>query len=163
MFQGLTQGGTISILYRNIPRVADGRVIAVNTHMPQFNPQQPMALMNGPVTDITVQVGNDTIPFQGLPASGVVANFPDKNLFIAIDRSAVLREIDTATTSLEQDLASVAAKQQLLDGYKQLRIDLDPAMRKEAQQAEEMNALRNEFAEMKKLLLASLGQTKKEE
>ena len=160
MFQSLTQGGTISILYRNIPRVADGKILSVNTHMPQFNPQQPMALMNGPVTDITVQVGNETIPFQGLPASGVVANFPDKNLFIAIDRSAVLREIDTATSSLEQDLASVAAKQNLLDGYRQLRLELDPAMRKEAQQAEEMSALRSEFAEMKKLLLASLERSK---
>ena len=160
MFQSLTQGGTISILYRNIPRVADGKILSVNTHMPQFNPQQQMALMNGPVTDITVQVGNETIPFQGLPASGVVANFPDKNLFIAIDRSAVLREIDTATSSLEQDLASVAAKQNLLDGYRQLRLELDPAMRREAQQAEEMSALRSEFAEMKKLLLASLERSK---
>lgn len=121
-----------------------------------------MAMMNGPVTDITVQVGNDTIPFQGLPASGVVANFPDKNLFIAIDRSAVLREIDTAATSLEQDLASVPAKQNMLEGYRKLRVELDPAMRKEAQQAEEMNALRSDFAELKKLLLASLEQTKKE-
>ena len=163
MFQNITQGTSISILYRNIPRVADGRVIAVNTHMPQFNPQQPMAMMNGPVTDITVQVGNETIPFQGLPANGVVANFPDKNLFIAIDKAAVLREVDTATSSLEQDLASVPAKQQMLEGYKQLRIDLDPAMRKEAQQAEEMNALRSDFAEMKRMFLAYLEQNKKQE
>ena len=80
MFQGLTQGATVSLFYKNEPRVENGRVIAVNTHIPTYNPNQPMAMFNGPVTDITVQVGNDTIPFSGLPASGVVADFPDKGL-----------------------------------------------------------------------------------
>lgn len=162
MFQGLTNGATISVLYKNIPRVADGRVISVNTHMPTYNPQQPMAMMNGPVTDITVQVGDDTIPFAGLPANGVVANFPEKGLFIATDRSAVLREIEAMAMASRQVLDSVPAHQKMLKDCESLLIDLNPEKKKEAQQAQEMSVLRGEVAELKELLRAALGQKKEE-
>lgn len=162
MFQNLSQGATISILYRNVPSVAEGRVVSVNTHMPTYNPQQPMAMLNGPVTDITVQVGSDTIPFAGLPANGVVANFSDKGMFISTDKSAVLREVDSAAVSLKQDLESVSAKEKLLQGYERLRLDLNPGMKKEAQHEAEMNAIKNEMAEMKSLLREFLGHKKAE-
>ena len=160
MFQGLTQGSTLSILYRNIPNVVDGRVTSVNTHMPQFNPQQPMTFMNGPVTDITVQVGSDTIPFAGLPANGGVANFPDKGIFISTDKSAVLRELDSTVASLKQDLEAVPAKEKLLQGYEALRLDLNPGMKKDAQQEREMTELKSEVTEMKSLLRELLGKAK---
>lgn len=163
MFQSLTQGATIPVLYKNIPRVADGRVISVNTHMPTYNPQQPMALMNGPVTDITVQVGNETIPFAGLPASGVVANFPEKGLFLATDRTAILREVEATRTTLKQDLDQVPAKQKMYADYEKLSLELNPALQKEAAQAQELASLRGEVAELKELLRASLEQNKKEE
>lgn len=163
MFQSMTQGVTIPVLYKNIPRVADGRVISVNTHMPTYNPQQPMALMNGPVTDITVQVGNETIPFAGLPANGVVANFPEKGLFLATDRTAILREVEATKTTLKQDLDQVPAKQKMYADYEKLSLELNPELQKEAAQAQELASLRGEVAELKELLRASLGQNKKEE
>jgi hypothetical protein len=107
MFQALTQGSTVSILYKNIPKVADGRVISVNTHMPVYNPQQPLSMMNGPVTDITVQVADETIPFAGLPANGIVANFPEKNLFLSTDKTAIVREVEMTADSFRQDLKAV--------------------------------------------------------
>ncbi len=161
MFQNLTQGSIITILYKNVPRVVDGRIISVNTHMPQFNPQQPMAMMNGPVTDISVQAGNDTIPFAGLPASGVVANFPDKGLFIATDRSAVVREVESMAAASKQVLESVPAHQKMVSDCEALLIDLNPERKKEAIQTQEMSAMRDEIAELKELLLASLKHSKK--
>lgn len=161
MFQNLTQGSIITILYKNVPRVVDGRIISVNTHMPQFNPQQPMAMMNGPVTDISVQAGNDTIPFAGLPASGVVANFPDKGLFIATDRSAIVREVESMAAASKQVLESVPAHQKMVSDCEALLIDLNPERKKEALQTQEMSAMRDEIAELKELLLASLKHTKK--
>ena len=162
MFQSLTQGATIPVLYKNIPRVADGRVISVNTHMPIFNPQQPMAMMNGPVTDISVQVGEETLPFVGLPANGVVANFPDRGLFIATDRTAVLREIESMATTSRQVLESVPAHQKMVQDCENLILELNPERKKEAQQTQEITALRGELAELKELFLASMGQNKKE-
>lgn len=162
MFQGLTQGATVQVLYRNIPRVADGRVISISTHMPTFNPQQPMAMMNGPVTDITVQIGNETIPFAGLPANGVVANFPEKGLFLATDRSAVLREVEAMAAASRQVLESVPAHQKMVSDCEALLIELNPELKKDAEQTREMASLRNEVAELKDLLRAALEQTKKE-
>lgn len=155
MFQSLTQGAAVTILYRNVPRIADGRVISVNTHMPQFNPQQPMSIMNGPVTDITVQVDNDTIPFAGLPANGVVANFQDKGLYISTDRSTVLREVSNIVSAYRQDLASVPEKERMLKAYEALQVEENPELKKEAQRTQEMTELKNEISELRKLLLAS--------
>ena len=162
MFQGLTQGATVQVLYRNIPRVADGRVISISTHMPTFNPQQPMAMMNGPVTDITVQIGNEMIPFAGLPANGVVANFPEKGLFLATDRSAVLREVEAMAAASRQVLESVPAHQKMVSDCEALLLELNPELKKDAEQTREMASLRNEVAELRDLLRAALEQTKKE-
>lgn len=162
MFQSLTQGATVTVLYKNIPRVADGRVVSVNTHLPQFNPQQPMAMMNGPVTDITVQVGDETIPFIGLPASGVVANFPEKGYFLSTDRSAVIREVEAMASASRQVLQSVPAHEKMVRDCDSLLLDLNPDRKKEAEQAKEMNALRSEIEELKSLLRASLEQTKRD-
>ena len=148
------------MLYKNVPRVADGRVLSVNTHMPTYNPQQPMAMMNGPVTDITVQIGNDTVPFVGLPANGVIANFQDKGIFLSTDKSAVVREVEAMANASRQILESVPAQQKMVKDCEALLVELNPERKKEAQQAEEMNAMRGELAELKKLLLASLGQFK---
>lgn len=163
MFQGLTQGASVSVLYKNIPRVADGRVISVNTHMPTFNPQQPMALMNGPVTDITVQIGNETIPFAGLPANGVIANFPEKGLFLSTDRSAIIREVEAMATASKQVLDSVPAHQKMVTDCEALLIELNPERKKEAKQEQELSDLRGQVAELKTMLSAFLGQAKKEE
>jgi len=162
MFQSLSQGATVTVLYRNIPRVADGRVVSVNTHLPQYNPQQPMAMMNGPVTDITVQVGDETIPFVGLPASGVVANFPEKGYFLSTDRSAVIREVEAMLSASKQVLQSIPAHEKMVRDCESLLLDLNPDRKKEAEQAKEMSALRGEIEELKSLLRASLGHQKTE-
>ena len=163
MFQNLTQGATIPVLYKNIPRVADGRVISVNTHMPTYNPQQPLAMMNGPVTDITLQVGNETIPFAGLPANGVVANFPEKGLFLATDRTAILREIEAMASASRQVLASVPDHQKMVAACEDLILQLNPELKKEAQQAQELSDLRGRVAELKTMLSAFIGTKTKEE
>ena len=159
----MSQGSSIPVLYKNIPRVADGKVISVNTHMPQYNPNQPMAMLGGPVTDITVQVGSETIPFLGLPANGVVANFPEKGLFIATDKAAVLREIETMAQTSKQVLESVPAHQKMVRDCEALLLELNPERKKEAMQAQEISEMRNELAELRKLLSATLGQPKKED
>lgn len=159
----MTQGASVSILYRNDPRIVTGKVVAVNTHMPTYNPNQPMAMFNGLVTDLSIQVGNETIPFAGLPANAVVANFPEKGLFLAEDESAVFREVDNAVSTIEQDLSTVPAKQKLLEGYKLLRQEKNPEAKRDAQREREMSELRGEISEMRKLLSALVGTKQKEE
>lgn len=148
MFQSLTQGASVSILYKNKPSVKDCKVLSVNTHMPVYNPNQPMAMLNGPVTDITVQVDNDTIPFAGLPANGVVANFPEKGMFISTDRAAIIREVESMLTASKQILEQVPVHQDLVKNCENLLIQLQPEKKKEAQQAQEIEELKTQLAAM---------------
>lgn len=158
MFQSLAQGASVTILYRNEPRIETGKVVTVNTHIPTYNPNQPMNLFNGLVTDLTVQTGNDTISFAALPANGVVADMPGKGMYLAIDSSAVYREVDTAIKTIEQDLSTVDAKTKLLQGYKNLRMENNP----EAQREKELSDLRGELSELKRMLSDALDSKTKE-
>ena len=160
MFQNLTQGASVTIFFRNEPpRIETAKVVSINTHMPGYNPSQPMAMFNGLVTDITVQIGNETIPFAGLPANGVVADFPSKGMYLSVDSSAAYRELDSAINAFEQDLATVPSKQKLLEGYKSLRVKNNP----EAQREKEMSEMRGQLNEMQRMLSEILGTKVKEE
>ena len=160
MFQNLTQGASVTIFFRNEPpRIETAKVVSINTHMPGYNPSQPMAMFNGLVTDITVQIGNETIPFAGLPANGVVADFPSKGMYLSVDSSAAYRELDSAINAFEQDLATVPSKQKLLEGYKSLRVKNNP----EAQREKELSEMRGQLNEMQRMLSEILGTKPKEE
>lgn len=148
MFQQLSQGAILPILYRNNPRVVEGRVLSVNTHLPSYNPSQPFSAMNGPVTDITVQVGNDTIPFAGLPANGVVANFPDKGMFISTDRAAVIREIESMVAASRQALGQMPVHQKMVQDCETLLLTLQPERKKEAEQAQELAAVKQQLSDL---------------
>lgn len=167
MFQALSQGAVISIFYRNEPRVVDGKVIAVNTHMPKYDPTKPMGMLNGPVTDLMIQVGNETIPFADLPPNGVVANFPDKGMFLAIDRSAVIREVEAMSFALDKDLEQVPLRQKMSESLKALINELHPEKKIQQQQSQEIESLRTQlgamntkFDKMVELLSATLGTSK---
>lgn len=159
MFQSLSHGASVTIFYRNDPpHIETGKVVSINTHMPAYNPNQPMAMFNGLVTDITVQVGSETIPFAGLPANGVVADFPSKGMYLAVDSAAAYRELDSAINAFEQDLATVPSKQKLLEGYKNIRVKSNP----EAQREKEISEMRGQLNEMQRMLSEILGTKTKE-
>lgn len=162
MFQGLTQGATLYILYKNDPKVETGRVIAVNTHLPQFNPSQPQAMLGGMVTDLTVSVGSDTIPFAGLPASASVANFPDKGLFISENQALILNEVTTMRDTSQKIVDSYEAHKTLRDKCDDLLLSLNPEKKKEVEQAKELSDLRGQIEELKGMLSAVLGTKSKE-
>ena len=163
MFQGLTQGATLYVLYKNEPRMEKGRVVSVNTHLPQFNPSQPQAMFGGMVTDMTVAVGSDTIPFAGLPATASVANFPDKGIFVSEDQGLVVNELTSMRDNSQRIVDSYDAHKALRDKCDALLLSLNPEKQKEMQNAKEMAELKGELTEMKKLLSAFLGTKTKEE
>jgi hypothetical protein len=158
MFQGLQQGATLYILYRNEPRVESARVIAVNTHLPQYNPSQPQAIFNGMVTDVTLSVGNETIPFVGLPASASVANFPDKGVFLSEDKSLLINEVTTMQENSKRIIDSYDMHKDLYGKYTNLLDTLIPERAQESQIA----SLKGEIEELKGMLAAALGNKKNE-
>ena len=163
MFQGLSQGATLYILYKNEPRLEKGRITSVNTHLPQFNPNQPQAMFNGMVTDLTVAIGSETIPFAGLPANASVANFPENGIFISEDQGMAVNEITSMRDNSKRIVESYDAHKAMCDRCDDLLLSLNPEKQKELQNAKEMEALKGELAEMKRMLSAVLGTKSKEE
>lgn len=163
MFQGLSQGATLYILYKNEPRMERGRVISTNTHLPQFNPSQPQAMLGGMVTDLTVAVGSETIPFAGLPATASVANFSDRGMFISEDQGMVVNEITAMRDNSQRIVDSYDAHKALRDKCDALLLSLNPDKQKELQNAKDVAELKGELAEMKQMLSAILGTKPKEE
>ena len=162
MFQGLSQGATLYILYKNEPRMEKGRVISVNTHLPQYNPAQPQALFNGMVTDLTVTIGSETIPFAGLPANASVANFPDRGMFISEDQGLIVNELTAMRDNSQRIVDSYDAHKAIRDKCDMLLVSLNPEKQKELQSAKEMADLKGELAELKSMLSAVLGSKKEE-
>lgn len=163
MFQAMTQGATLFILHKNDPKVEAGRVVSVNTHLPQYNPNQPQAMFNGMVTDLTVSVGSETIPFLGLPASASTANFADKGLFISEDQGLVVNEITTLRDNSKRIIDSYETNKDLFEKYEALLISMNPDKQREVKSAKELAALKDELSEMKRMLSAILGTKTKEE
>lgn len=163
MFQGLSQGATLYILYKNEPRMEKGRVISVNTHLPQFNPAQPQAMLGGMVTDVTVSVGSNTIPFAGLPATASVANFPDKGMFVSEDQGLIVNELTAMRDNSQRVVESYDAHKALRDKCDSLLLSLNPEKQKEMQNAKDVAELKGELADLKRMLSAFLGQNNKEE
>ena len=162
MFQALSQGSNLFILYKNEPRMEKARVVSVNTHLPQFNPSQPQAMFNGMVTDLTVSVGSETIPFAGLPATASVANFPDKGMYVSEDMGMVVNELTSMRDNSQRIVDSYDAHKALRDKCDALLLSLNPEKQKEMQNAKEMADLKGELAEMKQMLSAMLGTKQKE-
>ena len=162
MFQALSQGATLYILYKNEPRVERGRITSVNTHLPQYNPSQPQALFNGMVTDLVVTVGSETIPFAGLPANASVANFPDRGLFVSEDQTLVINEITSMRENSQRIIDSYEANKALRDKCDELLLSMNPDRQKDLQTAKEMSELKDEIAELKRLLSVTLETKSKE-
>ena len=163
MFQGLSQGATLYILYKNDPRIERGRVISLNTHVPQFNPAQPQAMFSGMVTDLNVAVGSETVNLAGLPASASVANFPDRGMFVSEDQGMVINELTAMRDNSQRIVDSYEAHKALRDKCDALLLSLNPDKQKEMQNAKDVAELKGELAEMKRMLSAVLGTKTKEE
>jgi len=163
MFQALSQGAPLYILYKNEPRMEKGRILSINTHVPQFNPAQPQAMFGGMVTDLTVSVGSETIPFAGLPSTASVANFPDKGMFVSEDQGMVINELTAMRDNSQRVVDSYDAHKALRDKCDALLLSLNPEKQKEMQNAKEMADLKGELADLKRMLSVVLGTKSKEE
>lgn len=158
----MSQGATLFILYKNEPRMEKGRVISLNTHVPQFNPSQPQAMF-GMVTDLTISVGSETISLSGLPATASVANFPDKGMYVSEDQGMIINEITAMRDNSQRVVDSYDAHKSMRDKCDALLLSLNPEKQKEIQNEKEMAELKGAIAQLKSMLSAALGTKKKEE
>ena len=158
MFQGLTAGMPLYIFYKNELRVAEGRVVSANTHPPMPNPNNPMAILNGPVTDITVTVdGKNLPPFQGLAPQAMIATFSNDGLVISEDKRLIDNEIKAIQDYRQGIVDSHDESLNIVDKCRALRLSLNSELQKEVEREQELASLRGEITEMKDMLASLLG------
>ncbi len=163
MFQGIQQGTSLYILYRNEPRVVSGNIVNVTGPKPPKASQgNPMAAFGGLVMEATVSTGNDTTSFE-IPVNATTANYPDKGIFISTDRTAVVREVESMANMSKQILSQVPMHQKMVTECDNLLLELNPEKQKEVQTAKEMADLKGELADMKRMLSAFLANKDKKE
>ena len=120
-------------------------------------------MLGGMVTDLTVAIGSDTIPFAGLPANASIANFPDKGLFISENQGMIINELTSMRDNSQRIVDSYDANKAMRDRCEALLLSLNPEKQAQMQSAKEMSDLKGELAEMKRMLSAFLGTKSKEE
>ena len=162
----------VFILYKNDPRVVEARVVSANTHPQMPNPNNPMAILNGPVTDLTVSVdGKNLPPFQGLSPQAMMATFSSDNMVLSEDMALIKNEMKSAREAHQRIVDSYQPSKEMVEKYDALFLSYDPDKRKELEQAKEIAELKSQLAdtngkldEMMVALSAVLGKkTKKEE
>lgn len=158
MFQALQPGMPIYILYKNVPKVVEARVVTANTHPQAPNPSNPMAILNGPVTDLVVSVdGKNLPPFQNLAPQSMMATFSNEGMVLSEDMGLIKNEMKSAREGHQRIVDSYGPSKEMVAKYDALFLSIDPEKQKEIAQQQEIASLRGELSEMKGMLAALLG------
>lgn len=137
------------IFYKNELKVSEGRVVSSNTHPPMPNPSNPMAILNGPVTDLTVCVdGKNLPPFQGLSPQAMIATFSNGEMVISEDKRLIDNEIKSIEDYRQGIIDSYDESKEIVAKCKTLRLSLNTELQKEAAHAQEIEALKAQVSEM---------------
>lgn len=170
MLSGLRAGTPVYVLYKNEPRFSTAKVVSTSQQYPQYNFQQPLNPGNGPVVDLTIEADGKTEVYTRIPLNSAVAEFPDKGVVISETREGLINEINAIRSASEAALGQVEAHKRVLASCDKLLVDLNPQLKKEQEQANEIAALKQQLSDMSGQLAAltgmlskSIGSKKKEE
>lgn len=157
MFQGLPQGApqiaqgtTVYILNRKDFSVSAASVTGVSQpHISKAAQSNPALAMQGFVVDLTLSCGSDTTSVE-FPVNSMSANYPDKGWFVSPDRLAVTREIETMENASKQFRAQLPWHEMVLQKAPSLKMQVNPEMQLEAEQAQKIASLESKIAEMER-------------
>lgn len=163
MLSGLRQGAPIYVLYKNELKTAIGEVVAVSNPVPQYGTTYNAGILAQPktVVDVRVRIGSETVDFQKLPADQSIADFGPNGIVISETRDGILAEIDAYQKRSETALAETPRHEQIIAACKSMRSELDPAIRKEAEQAAEIATLKEQLSGMSEQIAALTGMLSK--
>lgn len=156
MLSGLRSGTPVFVLYKNEPqlRLTTGKVVSVSNQYPQFNPQQPLSLGQGPVVEMTVEVDGKNETFPRIPLSSSIAEFPDKGIVLSETKDGVLNEIRTLRSASETALSQRDAHTQRIESCNKIELELNP-------EQGEIAALKSQVTEMSSQIAALTGMLSK--
>lgn len=161
MLSGLRAGTPVFILYKHEPRFAMGKVVSVSNQFPQFNLQQPLMPGNGPVVDITVEVDGKTETYPRVPTSSTIAEFPDKGVVLSETRDGIINEVNAIRSASENAINQVETHKRVITECDKLLLDLNPQLKREREQANEIAMLKEQLSGMSDQIAALTGMLSK--
>ena len=152
MFGTLRAGSLLYILNKGEePNLKVGQVLSVTPPRPKVNstmmPLNPMQMEQ--VIDINVKVGDDTKTFSNVNTALSIVDTGANNYVISDDKQAITIEVEAFGTLSQNALNSVPYHRKVVSACKQMMIDLNPSLQKEADRDTKIGNLEKELAEMK--------------
>lgn len=152
MFGTLRAGSLLYILNKGEePNLKIGQVLSVTPPRPKVNstmlPLNPMQMEQ--VIDINVKVGDDTKTFSNVNTALSIVDTGANNYVISDDKQAITNEVEAFGTLSQNALNSVPYHKKVVSACKQMMLELNPAMQKEAQRDDEMSKMKSEMTELR--------------
>ena len=151
MFATLRAGSLLYILNKGEePSLKVGQVLSVTPPRPKVNTQfMPNPMQMEQVIDITVKVGDDTKTFSGVNTALSIVDTGANNYVISDDKQAITNEIEAFGTLSQNALNSIPYHKRVVAACKQMMMELNPSMQKEADRDAKIGNLERELAEMR--------------
>ena len=150
MFGALKTGSLIYVLYKgDNPYLKMGELVSNPVLRPKQNPQLiPNPLQFEQVLDIVVKIGDDTKTFTNVPPN---ASFCDagQGYVISDDKAEITNEVEKFGTFSQNMLNSIPFHKKVVAACKQMMMDLNPSLQKEAQRDDEMSKMKSEMTELR--------------
>lgn len=152
MFGTIRAGSLLYILNKGEnPSLQIGQVLSVTPPRPKVNssmmPLNPMSMEQ--VIDINVKVGDDTKTFSGVNTALSIVDTGANNYVISDDKQAISNEVEAFGTLSQNALNAMPYHKRVVDACKQMLLDLNPSLQKEAQRDDEMVKMKSEMTELR--------------
>lgn len=152
-FQSLRQGSQIFVLHKGLnPFYEVGTVENIPT-LQTMSYYQNMPML--PI-DLTVRIGEKVTPYQHIPPTAesakVSSQLTGEEVCIACSKEAVSAEVEMLIHQSVDTINSVEAHKQRIDICRGLLEQLNPEKVKEAKQAQEIESLKGQLADMKNMV-----------
>lgn len=170
MLSALRPGTPVYVLYKNEPRFAVAKVSQVSNQYPNFNQQsQPLIPGNNLAVNIVIEVDGKLEPYERIPLNTSIAEFPEKGVLISETRDGIINEVNAIKSASVTALQQVDMHKNVIASCDKLLFDLNPQLRKEQEQAQEIANLKEQLSGMSEqiagltaMLSKSLGKKKEE-
>lgn len=152
-FQNLRQGSQVFILHKGMtPYYEAGTVEQMpSMQMMSYYPNLPMLPL-----DITVRVGESLIPYRQIPPTAesakVTSQTTGEEVCLACSKEAISAEVEMLIRQSVDTINSVEVHKQRVETCKGLLNQLNPEKVKEAQQAQEIDDLKNQIRDLTKMI-----------
>lgn len=163
MFSNLRTGSQLYILHKDAtPYIEIGQVVSVSQPLPRYQVNNFMAPQEL-VVDIVVNVNNNNITLQKLPANLDVADQGTVNgsLFISTSKETMNTEVMSLKQKSQDILNSIDYHKKIIQDCEILLQRLNPEFAEQKQQKQEIDNIKSQMSEMMNNIKELMSELKK--